>query len=176
MVFIIAADRPCDLITEDDADEPITCILDKTPFYGEMGGQVGDTGELVGDGFRFEVVDAQVNGALILHRGHLREGRMELGRRFPPASTPHRRDGIRRAHSATHLLHYALRKHLGEHALQQGSKVDDDLLRFDFANPVGGPRRGTGRDRERGERKDPRRRAGPLRRRCRWPRPGSRGR
>ena len=135
LVFIIAADRPCDLITEDDADEPIVCILDKTPFYGEMGGQVGDTGELVGDGFRFEVVDAQVNGALILHRGHLREGRMELGATVSARVNPTRRDGIRRAHSATHLLHYALRKHLGEHALQQGSKVDDDLLRFDFANP-----------------------------------------
>ena len=135
LVFIIANERPCDLITEDDADEPIVCILDKTPFYGEMGGQVGDVGELIGDGFRFEVVDAQVNGALILHRGHLREGRMELGATVSARVDATRRDGIRRAHSATHLLHYALRKRLGEHALQQGSKVDDDLLRFDFANP-----------------------------------------
>ena len=79
VAFIIANDRPCDLIAEDDAEEPILVILDKTPFYGEMGGQVGDRGELVGDGFRFEVIDAQVNGALILHRGHLREGHLELG-------------------------------------------------------------------------------------------------
>ena len=135
MVFIIANDRPCDLIAEDDAEQPILVILDKTPFYGEMGGQVGDTGELVGEGFRFEVVDTQVNGALILHRGHLREGRLELGAAVSARVNPQRRAAIRRAHSATHLLHYALRKHLGEHALQQGSKVDDDLLRFDFANP-----------------------------------------
>ena len=135
VVFIVANDRPCDLITEDDDDRPITLILDKTPFYGEMGGQVGDTGELVGEGFRFEVVDAQVNGALILHCGHLREGRLELGAVVSARVNPERRQGIRRAHSATHLLHYALRKHLGEHALQQGSKVDEDLLRFDFANP-----------------------------------------
>ncbi len=135
VVFIIANDRPCDLIAEDDAEQPILVILDKTPFYGEMGGQVGDTGELVGEGFRFEVVDTQVNGALILHRGHLREGRLELGAAVSARVNPQRRAAIRRAHSATHLLHYALRKHLGEHALQQGSKVDDDLLRFDFANP-----------------------------------------
>jgi alanyl-tRNA synthetase len=135
-VFIIANDRPCDLITEDDEQQPITIILDKTPFYGEMGGQVGDTGELAGEGFRFEVVDSQINGALILHRGHLREGRLELGATVSARVNPQRRQGIRRAHSATHLLHYALRTHLGEHALQQGSKVDDDLLRFDFANPA----------------------------------------
>ncbi|MGO8689142.1 MAG: alanine--tRNA ligase [Thermoguttaceae bacterium] len=135
IAFIIANDRPCDLIAEDDAEEPILVILDKTPFYGEMGGQVGDRGELVGDGFHFEVIDTQASGALILHRGHLREGHLELGATASAQVDPRRRAAIRRAHSATHLLHYALRTHLGEHALQQGSKVDEDLLRFDFANP-----------------------------------------
>lgn len=110
-------------------------MLDKTPFYGEMGGQVGDVGELIGQGFRFEVVDAQVDGGFTLHRGHLREGEIALGDVATARIDAARRKGIRRAHSATHLLHYALRKHLGQHAEQQGSKVDDDLLRFDFTNP-----------------------------------------
>jgi alanyl-tRNA synthetase len=135
IVGIITDDRLCDGLSEDDADEPITVVLDKTPFYGEMGGQVGDTGELVGQGFRFEVIDTQVDGALVLHRGHLREGRMELGEAVTARVNARRRQGIRRAHSATHLLHYALRKVLGDHALQQGSKVDEDWFRFDFANP-----------------------------------------
>jgi alanyl-tRNA synthetase len=100
-----------------------------------MGGQVGDTGEILGPGFHFEVIDTLVDGAFTLHRGHLREGRIELGATATARVDAGRRQGIRRAHTATHLLHYALQKHLGKHALQQGSKVDDDLLRFDFANP-----------------------------------------
>ncbi|MGD0899631.1 MAG: alanine--tRNA ligase, partial [Thermoguttaceae bacterium] len=135
VVYIIANDRPVDAVNEDDAEEPITVLLDKTPFYGEMGGQVGDSGELTGPGLRFEVIDTRVDGALVLHRGHLHEGRIELGRQVAARVNPQRRQGIRRAHTATHLLHYALRKVLGEHALQQGSKVDEDWLRFDFGNP-----------------------------------------
>jgi alanyl-tRNA synthetase len=135
VVGIIASDRLCDQVNEIDHEHPLVIVLDNTPFYGEMGGQVGDTGELCGEGFRFEVIDTQVDGALILHRGHLREGRISLGAKVSARVDAQRRQGIRRAHSATHLLHYALRKHLGEHALQQGSKVDDDVLRFDFANP-----------------------------------------
>ena len=132
---IIANDRLCDQADEIDHEHPITVVLDKTPFYGEMGGQVGDTGEIAAAGLRFEVVDTHVDGALVLHQGHLREGKLSLGATVSARVNAERRQGIRRAHSATHLLHYALRKHLGEHALQQGSKVDDDLLRFDFANP-----------------------------------------
>ena len=82
------------------------------------------------------MIDTLVDGAFTLHRGHLREGRIELGAAATARVDAERRQGIRRAHSATHLLHYALQKHLGKHALQQGSKVDDDLLRFDFANPA----------------------------------------
>ena len=98
------------------------------------------------------MIDTQVDGGFTLHRGHLREGRIELGATVTARVDAERRQGIRRAHSATHLLHYALQKHLGKHALQQGSKVDDDLLRFDFANPVGRQRRGADPHRERGER------------------------
>ena len=86
-------------------------------------------------GFRFEVIDTQKEDGFMLHVGHLRSGRLELGDKVTARVDTTRRAGIRRAHSATHLLHYALQKHLGTHAQQQGSKVDDDWLRFDFANP-----------------------------------------
>jgi alanyl-tRNA synthetase len=136
VVGIIASDRLCDALDEDDADRPISIVLDNTPFYAEMGGQAGDAGELVSGGFRFEVADTRADGALVLHCGHLRAGRLELGATVTARVDARRRQGIRRAHSATHLLHHALQKVLGGHALQQGSKVDDDWLRFDFANPA----------------------------------------
>jgi alanyl-tRNA synthetase len=135
VIGIIASDQLCEHIDEVDHEHPIVIVLDKTPFYGEMGGQVGDTGEIVGPGFHFEVIDSSIDGAFTLHRGHLREGRIDLGVTATARVDAARRQGIRRAHSATHMLHHALQKHLGQHALQQGSKVDDDLLRFDFANP-----------------------------------------
>jgi alanyl-tRNA synthetase len=116
--------------------EPVKVILDRTPFYGESGGQVGDSGTLAGKNFEFEVIDTQKEDGFTLHVGHLRSGRLELGETAKATVDDRRRAGIRRAHSATHLLHYALQKHLGSHALQQGSKVDNDWLRFDFANPA----------------------------------------
>ena len=131
---IISNEQLCDRIDEVDHERPIVLVLDKTPFYGEMGGQVGDTGEIDGEHFHFEVIDAQVEGSFILHVGHLPKGRLNLGRLLRPRLTP-RAGKASGAHSATHLLHYVLRKSLGEHAMQQGSKVDNDLLRFDFANP-----------------------------------------
>jgi alanyl-tRNA synthetase len=135
VLAIIANERLCDRMEEVDHEHPIVLVLDKTPFYGEMGGQVGDLGEIVGENFRFEVIDAKIDGGFTLHSGHLREGQIELGAIVTARVDARRRQGIRRAHSATHLLHAALRKVLGEHAMQQGSKVDDDILRFDFANP-----------------------------------------
>jgi alanyl-tRNA synthetase len=135
VVGIIANDQLCDMVDEVDHEQPIVVVLDRTPFYGEKGGQVGDRGEIVAQGLHFEVIDSQIDGGFTLHRGHLREGRLELGAVVTARVDPERRQGICRAHSATHLLHHALQKHLGPHALQQGSKVDDDWLRFDFANP-----------------------------------------
>lgn len=127
-------DRLCDLMKEVGHENPVRVILDRTPFYGESGGQVGDTGKLVGDGFEFEVTDTQKDGQLIIHSGHLLSGVMHEGSAVKATVDISRRDGIRRAHSATHVMHHALQKHLGTHAQQQGSKVDEDWLRFDFTN------------------------------------------
>jgi alanyl-tRNA synthetase len=135
VVGIIAGDTLCDKVDEVDHRALIVVVLDRTPFYGEKGGQVGDRGELVGPAFHFEVTDTQVDGAFTLHRGHLREGTIALGDVVTARVDANRRQGIRRAHSATHILHHALRELVGRHAEQQGSKVDDDVLRFDFTNP-----------------------------------------
>ena len=137
---IISGDKLCDMTDEVNHEQPIVVVLDKTPFYGEMGGQVGDTGMIECDKFTFEVTDSQVDGGFTLHRGHLRSGAISLGDHATASIDTARRQGIRRAHSATHLLHLALRGTLGAHAEQQGSKVDNDVLRFDFTNPKAVPR------------------------------------
>jgi alanyl-tRNA synthetase len=136
VVGIIARGELVEQIDEVGHGEPICVVLDKTPFYGESGGQVGDTGEIAGRDFRFDVTDTQRDGNFVLHLGHLRTGHLEQGAAVTARVEATRRQGIRRAHSATHLLHYALQKHLGKHAQQQGSKVDRDWLRFDFSNPA----------------------------------------
>ncbi len=114
---------------------PIGVVLDQTPFYGESGGQVGDTGKLVTPDGTFEVEDSQKNGDLIVHIGHLLNGQIKTGATVQAQVDTSRREGIRRAHSATHLLHHALRMTLGDNATQRGSKVEQDHLRFDFAHP-----------------------------------------
>ncbi len=135
---IIAGEAPhdhlCDKMEEVGHENAVRVVLDRTPFYGESGGQVGDTGKLVGDGFEFVVTDTQKDSGLVIHKGHLVRGVMREGAKVRAAVDAERRAGIRRAHSATHILHYALHKNLGSHAQQQGSKVDEDWLRFDFTN------------------------------------------
>ena len=111
---------------------PEVIVLDRSPFYGEMGGQVGDTGWIVGPNGRFEVTDARIEDDFILHVGHLRAGRIEYKDAVQATVDSPRRMAIRRAHSATHLLQYALQKSLGKQTHQKGSKVEADLLRFDF--------------------------------------------
>jgi alanyl-tRNA synthetase len=135
IVALLARNELCDQVEELASDQPVTVVLDQTPFYGESGGQVGDIGTLTGGGVEFEVIDTQKQRGFVLHRGHLRRGQLKLGGALTARVDAERRQGIRRAHSATHLLHFALQKHLGEHAQQQGSKVDRDLLRFDFRHP-----------------------------------------
>ncbi|MEQ8212132.1 MAG: alanine--tRNA ligase [Lacipirellulaceae bacterium] len=120
-----------------DANIPVQLVLDRTPFYGESGGQVGDSGKILcatDPGFVFKVEDVQKDGSLVIHHGHVLEGRIQTGDSAEATVDEPRRAAIARAHSATHLLHLALQKHLGTHAQQQGSKVDDDWLRFDFTN------------------------------------------
>jgi alanyl-tRNA synthetase len=134
VVGIVDENCRCDAVADCSGQRQITVVLDRTPFYGEAGGQVGDQGELTGDSLRFEVQDTQRYGELILHLGRLRQGRLAVGQSVTAKVHAPRRQGIRRAHSATHVLHYALQKHLGRHAQQQGSKVDDDWLRFDFTS------------------------------------------
>jgi alanyl-tRNA synthetase len=135
VVGIIAQDALCDRLEEVGHAATVTVVLDRTPFYGESGGQVGDTGRLAWPGGEFDVIDTQREGGFILHVGHLRRGVIELGHTVTATVDETRRAALRRAHSATHLLHAALQHHLGSHAVQQGSKVDADLLRFDFSHP-----------------------------------------
>jgi alanyl-tRNA synthetase len=136
VVGIIAQDALCDRVEEVGHAAAVTVVLDRTPFYGESGGQVGDTGRLAWPGGEFDVIDTQREGGFILHVGHLRRGVIELGHTVTATVDESRRAALRRAHSATHLLHAALQHHLGGHAVQQGSKVDADLLRFDFSHPA----------------------------------------
>jgi alanyl-tRNA synthetase len=126
-------DHLCDML-DDLSHTAVRVVLDESPFYGESGGQVGDTGKLVGDDFEFNVTDTQKDGQLVVHIGQLAKGVIHEGSKVKAIVDAERRQGIRRAHSATHILHHALQKHLGSHAQQQGSKVDCDWLRFDFTN------------------------------------------
>ena len=112
----------------------VDLVLSRTPFYGESGGQVGDTGTVTAAGTSFTVLDTQKHAGLIVHRGRLEEGELHVGAEVHADVDADRRAGIRRAHSATHLLHFALHEVLGEHAMQRGSKVEDDHLRFDFSH------------------------------------------
>ena len=115
----------------------VILVLDKTPFYAEKGGQVGDTGEIASERFVFNVENALYDGEFIVHRGTLVSGTVTTGETVTASVDAKRRAGISRAHSATHLLHHALRQRLGGHAEQQGSKVDCDILRFDFTHNKG---------------------------------------
>jgi alanyl-tRNA synthetase len=131
---IVAQNHLLDELTEVGHQNPVQVVLDRTPFYAESGGQVGDAGVIVGDGFEFRVTDTQKEGDLFVHFGHLTRGTMKAGAKVTARVDPQRREGIRRAHSATHVLHYALQKNLGKDAHQMGSKVEDDWLRFDFGS------------------------------------------
>ena len=118
-----------------DGGSTLVLVLDRTPFYGESGGQVGDTGVIRGDDFQFQVVDSKKENDFILHVGHVASGEISINETVSASVNADRRSAIQRAHTATHLLHHALRTILGRHAQQAGSKVEPDRLRFDFANP-----------------------------------------
>jgi alanyl-tRNA synthetase len=118
------------------AGEAGVVVLNQSPFYGESGGQVGDTGMLVGEGVRFRVIDTQKKaGDLFAHVGSVEQGTLKLGAALSLEVDHARRSAIRANHSATHLLHEALRQVLGDHIAQRGSMVSPERLRFDFAHP-----------------------------------------
>jgi alanyl-tRNA synthetase len=111
-------------------------ILDRTPFYAESGGQVGDTGEISTDTGAFKVTDTTyaIAGQLVRHIGQVTEGEVNAGQEALARIDVERRESIRRNHTGTHLLHWALREVLGTHVKQQGSLVAPDRLRFDFSH------------------------------------------
>ncbi len=123
-------------VPELEAGAEAVVILDRTPFYAESGGQVGDTGALEGQGVRFEVADTQkLAGKFHGHIGRLASGRLEVGQALEAQIDEARRRAIVLHHSATHLLHKALQDLLGDHVEQRGSLVAPDHLRFDFSHP-----------------------------------------
>jgi alanyl-tRNA synthetase len=117
-----------------EAGERGVVLLDKTAFYAESGGQVGDQGLLLAPGVEFWVEDTRKQGKHFLHYGELRKGHLASGLSLQGAVTSDRRHATMLNHSATHLMHAALRKVLGEHVGQKGSLVNADYLRFDFSH------------------------------------------
>jgi alanyl-tRNA synthetase len=123
-------------VAELKAGETGAVVLNQTPFYAEAGGQVGDTGTFTADGVRFAINDTQKKaGDLFAHAGRVEHGALRLGQALALDVDHARRSAIRRNHSATHLLHEALRQVLGDHVAQKGSLVAPDRLRFDFSHP-----------------------------------------
>src|SRR6201995_4018574 len=118
------------------AGDTASIVLNQTPFYAESGGQVGDTGVLTGEGVTFRVTDTQKKaGDLWVHQGTVEQGTLKVGMPLQLDVDHARRSSIRSHHSATHLLHEALRQVLGDHIAQRGSLVAPDRLRFDFGHP-----------------------------------------
>ncbi|WP_044180408.1 alanine--tRNA ligase [Phytobacter massiliensis] len=117
-----------------NAGQDAVVVLDQTPFYAESGGQVGDKGELKGNGFTFSVSDTQKYGQAIGHTGKVVSGSLKVGDGVKAEVDEARRLRIRLNHSATHLMHAALRQVLGTHVAQKGSLVNDKALRFDFSH------------------------------------------
>ncbi|EFI9686270.1 alanine--tRNA ligase [Escherichia coli] len=117
-----------------NAGQEAVVVLDQTPFYAESGGQVGDKGELKGANFSFVVEDTQKYGQAIGHIGKLAAGSLKVGDAVQADVDEARRARIRLNHSATHLMHAALRQVLGTHVSQKGSLVNDKVLRFDFSH------------------------------------------
>ena len=132
-IVAIVADE--ELRDEVAAGAEAVVVLDQSPFYAEMGGQVADHGTITADGVVFTVTDVQKNkGGKFMHYGHLAQGVLHVGDTVHAAIDMERRKAIQRAHSTTHLLDAALKKVLGDHVHQAGSLVEPDRLRFDFTH------------------------------------------
>jgi len=131
---VIALLKKGELVEALQAGDEGTVVLDSTPFYAESGGQVGDQGWLFGKGIEFVVSDTRKEGQAYLHRGILKTGTLHRGTELRAEVDYQKRAATALNHSATHLLHAALRKLLGEHVMQKGSLVEADRLRFDFTH------------------------------------------
>ncbi len=131
---VISILKDGDEVDELNAGEEAIIILNHTPFYGESGGQVGDTGELLAGDNRFLVNDTQKQSDVFLHIGKLEAGSIKVGDKIYAHVNEQRRQAIKLNHSATHLMHEALRTVLGDHVQQKGSLVDNEKLRFDFSH------------------------------------------
>ncbi|EKN3584238.1 alanine--tRNA ligase [Yersinia enterocolitica] len=131
---VTALFRNGEAVDEIHEGEEAVVVLNQTPFYGESGGQVGDTGELKNATATFVVADTQKYGQAIGHLGQLAHGILRVNHSIDAQIDAARRNRIRLNHSATHLLHAALRKTLGDHVAQKGSLVNDKYLRFDFSH------------------------------------------
>ncbi|MCA6222883.1 alanine--tRNA ligase [Photorhabdus antumapuensis] len=131
---VTAIFRNGESVNQIQAGEEAIVILDKTAFYAESGGQVGDSGILSNTDCAFCVIDTQKYGQAIGHIGKLEKGTLSVNHKINAVIDTERRDAIRLNHSATHLLHAALRQILGEHVSQKGSLVNDKYLRFDFSH------------------------------------------
>ncbi len=132
--MVIALFRDSQPVEQINAGEEAVVVLDETPFYGESGGQVGDKGVLKAARADFVVSDTQKYGQATGHLGKLSRGSLKVKDRVDAQIDTERRNRIRLNHSATHLLHAALRQTLGEHVAQKGSLVNDKYLRFDFSH------------------------------------------
>ncbi|MGF1756373.1 alanine--tRNA ligase [Photobacterium sagamiensis] len=131
---VIAIYRDGEAVDSINAGDDALIILDNTPFYAESGGQCGDTGVMTAEGAQFNVADTQKFGAAIGHKGAMVEGALKVGDKLTANVDAPRRAAISLNHSATHLLHEALRNLLGDHVVQKGSLVKPEALRFDFSN------------------------------------------
>ncbi|VAX13802.1 Alanyl-tRNA synthetase [hydrothermal vent metagenome] len=123
--------NPCERL---EAGQKGMLVLDQTPFYAESGGQVGDSGRIFTETAEFEVQNTQKQGKVFVHIGRMLKGALATGDKVSAQVDGQRRQAIAGHHSATHLLHAALRDLLGEHVSQKGSQVSDDRLRFDFSH------------------------------------------
>lgn len=132
---VVAIFKEGRIVTQLQAGEQGGIILTSTPFYAESGGQVGDRGKLIADGIVFEVSDTQKQGKAHVHLGEVKQGSVSIDQNLRTRVNSTDRIDIVRNHSATHLLHAALRQILGKHVTQKGSLVAADRLRFDFSHP-----------------------------------------
>ncbi len=132
---VIALIRNGELAKEVKEGDEVDVICEKSPFYGESGGQVGDEGQITNPHFKMEVQDTQKPlGDLIVHQGVVKKGRLKVGETVKLEVNPAHRTPTKLHHTATHLLHAALRQILGDHVRQAGSLVAPDRLRFDFSH------------------------------------------